>query len=143
VVASCSGCAGGEKVGDIGDGAANYVTINDIDMPSAGTYMLTIAYCLVGDRTFDLSINGGAGIAVPLTCGTSWVDPVSYTMAVSLNAGENTIQFSNDTAYAPDLSETRNVTGSAGTGCGHGGADVVINPTNSGPGKRQAAARAG
>jgi alpha-galactosidase len=103
-VLSCSGCSDGKKVGYIGDGAANYVTINGIDEASAGSYTLTFAYCLDGDRTFDISVNGGAGIAVPLT-GTSWADPAEASMTVSLDAGQNTIKFYNDSAYAPDLSQ--------------------------------------
>jgi alpha-galactosidase len=103
-VASCSGCTDGKKVGDIGDGAANYVTINNIDEPSAGTYALTFVYCLDGSRTFDISVNGGTGTAITLT-GASWSIPASHTMTVSLKAGENTIKFYNDSSYAPDLSE--------------------------------------
>jgi alpha-galactosidase len=103
-VGSCSGCADGKKVRFIGDSSANYVTINDIDVPSAGSYSLTVVYCLDGSRTFDISVNGGTGTAVALT-GASWSAPSSYTMTVSLNAGENTIKFYNDSAYAPDLSE--------------------------------------
>ncbi|HUN31115.1 MAG TPA: hypothetical protein VMU95_03775 [Trebonia sp.] len=103
-VGSCSGCADGEKVRFIGDGAANYITINNIDEPSAGSYSLTVVYCLDGSRTFDISVNGGTGTAVALT-GASWSEPASRTMTVTLNAGENTIKFYNDSAYAPDLSE--------------------------------------
>ncbi len=103
-VLSCSGCADGEKVGYIGNGAANYVTINNIDVTSAGSHTLTFAYCLDGSRTFDISVNGGAGTAVALT-GTSWTTPASHTMTVNLQAGANTIKFYNDSAYAPDLSE--------------------------------------
>jgi hypothetical protein len=103
-VDSCTGCADGEKVGFIGDGSANYVTINDVDAPSAGTYSLTITYCLDGARTFDVSVNGGSGTAVALN-GVNWNYPTVQTVAVSLKAGENSIKFYNDSAYAPDLSE--------------------------------------
>jgi alpha-galactosidase len=103
-VASCAGCANGEKVGYIGDGAANYVTINDVDVADAGTYSLTFVYCLDGSRTFDISVNGGSGTAVALT-GVNWNYPVDDTISVALKAGENTIKFYNDSAYGPDLSE--------------------------------------
>jgi len=103
-VASCSGCPDGKKVRFIGNGSANYVTINNINEPKAGTYKLTISYCLDGSRTFDVSVNGGAGTAVALT-GTSWQAPAQDTMTVSLNAGANSIRFANSTAYAPDLAE--------------------------------------
>ncbi len=103
-VAACSGCANGEKVGFIGNGAANYVTVNNISETSAGTYSLTIVYCLDGSRTFDVSVNGGTGTAVALT-GVNWQYPVTRTITVSLRAGANTIKFYNNAAYAPDLSE--------------------------------------
>jgi alpha-galactosidase len=103
-VGSCSGCADGMKVRFIGNGAANYVTINDIDEPTAGSYSLTFVYCLDGSRTFDVSVNGGTSTAVALT-GASWSVPTSHTMTVTLTAGDNTIKFYNDSAYAPDLSE--------------------------------------
>jgi hypothetical protein len=100
----CSGCPDGKKVRFIGNGSANYVTINNINEPKAGTYKLTISYCLDGSRTFDVSVNGGAGTSVALT-GTSWQAPAQDTMTVSLNAGANSIRFANSTAYAPDLAE--------------------------------------
>jgi alpha-galactosidase len=103
-VGACTGCSDGEKVRFIGDSPANYVTINGIDEASAGTYTLTIAYCLDGDRTFDVSVNGGAATAVAVT-GTNWEEPADATISVSLNAGENSITFGNPTAWAPDLSE--------------------------------------
>lgn len=57
-----------------------------------------------GDRAFDVTVDGGSASAVALT-GTSWTGPADHTMQVSLSAGENTIKFCNDTAYAPDLPE--------------------------------------
>jgi hypothetical protein len=94
------GVSDGEKVGYIGNGAANYVTINNISEPSVGTYTLTFAYCLDGSRTFDISVNGGTGTAVALT-GTSWTTPASHTMRVNLTAGANTIRFYNKLRLRP------------------------------------------
>jgi alpha-galactosidase len=103
-VASCSGCPDGRKVGFVGNGAANYVTVSNIDVPSAGSYTLTISYCLDGSRTFDVSVNGGAASAIALT-GTSWQVPAGHTATISLKAGDNSVKFYNNSAYAPDLSE--------------------------------------
>jgi hypothetical protein len=100
-IASCTACSGGQKVGYIGNGAANYVTIN-VSAATAGTRQLTITYLLNGSRSFFVSVNGGAGQQVALT-GTSFSTPANTTISVSLNAGANTIRFYNDTAYAPDL----------------------------------------
>jgi alpha-galactosidase len=101
-VASCAACSGGQKVGFIGNGAANSVTINNIDETAAGTKTLTFTYLLSGSRTFDISVNGGADIVVNLT-GSSFDTPVQDSIPVTMKAGANTIKFHNDTAFAPDL----------------------------------------
>ncbi|MEY9908329.1 alpha-galactosidase [Catenulispora sp. MAP12-49] len=101
-VASCAACSGGKKVGYIGDGAANYVTINGITEPAAGSHTLTFAYLVSGTRSFSISVNGGPDIVEQLT-GTSFATPATASVTVQLNAGSNTIKFHNDTAYAPDL----------------------------------------
>jgi hypothetical protein len=101
-LASCSACSGGQKVGFIGNGAANFVTINGVQASTAGSKTLTITYLLNGSRSFFVSVNGGTAVEVKLT-GTSFSTPVTTTITVNLNAGGNTIKFGNDTAYAPDL----------------------------------------
>ena len=101
-ISSCPACSGGNKVGYIGNGAANYVTVNGINEATAGSYTLTFAYCLSGSRTFDISVNGGPDIVENLT-GSSFSTPANASITVTLKAGANTIKFHNDTAYAPDL----------------------------------------
>jgi alpha-galactosidase len=101
-VVSCSGCATGEKVGDIGDGAANYVTINGVPASKAGSTSVTVSYLLDGSRSFSISVNGGAATTLSLT-GTSWSTPATASVSLDLNAGTNTIKFFNDSVYAPDL----------------------------------------
>ncbi|MEZ0094728.1 alpha-galactosidase [Streptacidiphilus sp. EB129] len=101
-IASCGACSGGAKVGYIGNGAANYVTVNGINEASAGSRTLTITYLLSGSRSFSVSVNGGADVRVNLT-GTSFSTPASTTIPITVQAGVNTIKFHNDTAYAPDL----------------------------------------
>ncbi|HEY0805534.1 MAG TPA: glycoside hydrolase family 27 protein [Pseudonocardiaceae bacterium] len=101
-IASCAACSGGAKVGFIGNGAANFVTINNINESTAGARSLTLSYLLSGSRSFFISVNGGPDIRVDLT-GTSFATPVDDTITVNLSAGTNTIRFHNDTAFAPDL----------------------------------------
>ncbi len=98
---SCAACSGGQKVGFIGNGAANHVTL-PVTAATAGAKTMTIQYLLSGTRAFSISVNGGAAQTVTLT-GTSWANPVTTTVTVNLAAGSNTIRFGNDTAYAPDL----------------------------------------
>src|SRR6266540_2454034 len=100
-LASCSACSGGQKVGFIGNGSTNHVTLS-VTAATSGTRQMTIAGLVNGTRTFFVSVNGGAGIQVPMT-GTSFATPITTSINVTLNAGTNTIRFYNDTAYAPDL----------------------------------------
>jgi alpha-L-fucosidase len=102
VVSSCSACSGGAKVRFIGNSASNYVIVNNINVTTAGSHQVKIAYGVNGTRTFDLSVNGGATIAVNCT-GTDFNTPATTTVTVNLNAGNNTIKFFNNSAYAPDL----------------------------------------
>ena len=101
-MAACSACSGGSKVRFIGNSASNYEIINNVNVSTAGTHQLTITYEVSGTRTFDLSVNGGATIAVDCT-GTDFNSPATTTVNVTLNAGNNTIKFFNNSAYAPDL----------------------------------------
>ena len=101
-VASCSACSGGEKVGYIGDGSANYVTVNGISESSAGGRTLTIGYLLSGSRSFYVSVNGGTAVEVTLN-GTSFSRVAYAGIPITVKAGTNTVKFYNDSAYAPDL----------------------------------------
>jgi hypothetical protein len=99
---ACTGCSSGQKVGSIGNGTANYVTVNNVTVPSAGSYELTVWGLVNGTRSFGVSVNGGTAGTVTFT-GTSWATPISRTQTVPLKAGANSIRFFNNTAYAPDL----------------------------------------
>jgi hypothetical protein len=100
-IANCSACSGGQKVGFIGNGAANFVTLN-VTPSAAGSRTLSIVYTLNGSRSFFVSVNGGAAVEVPLT-GTSFATPATKTITVNMNAGPNSVKFFNNTAFAPDL----------------------------------------
>jgi hypothetical protein len=105
VVQTCPGswgysCLDGSYVGWIGNGAT--VAINNVMAATAGTYQMTIYAMVSGTRSFDVSVNGGATTEVSVT-GTSFSIPSTSGIQVQLNAGSNTILFSNPTAWAPDL----------------------------------------
>jgi len=102
VVASCAACSGGSAVGYIGNGAANSVTLT-VNASASGNRSLTVYGLVSGTRSFSVSVNGGAAQVVSMT-GTSWTAPFAASpITVALNAGNNTIRFYNDSAYAPDL----------------------------------------
>jgi aqualysin 1 len=102
VVRTCAACSGGRKVGFIGNGAANFVTVTNVNVRSAGSYILTVHYLLSGTRTFFVSVNGGPAVPLRLT-GTSWSTVATGGLQVNLRAGANTVRFSNPSAFAPDL----------------------------------------
>jgi hypothetical protein len=99
---ACSACSGGQKVGSIGNGTANFVTLNNVTVPAAGSYELTIQGLVSGTRAFSVSVNGGPATTVSFT-GSSWSTPITRTATVTLNSGANNIRFFNNTAFAPDL----------------------------------------
>lgn len=92
----------GNDVGYIGNSSANYATINNIKVDTAGTYHLLIYSSVSGTRSYNVSVNGGSSTSVSVT-GGSYVVPTVVGLDVSLNAGNNTIEFSNSNAWAPDL----------------------------------------
>ncbi|HZR27273.1 MAG TPA: hypothetical protein VFA71_00725 [Terriglobales bacterium] len=103
VTATCSGCSGGQKVRFIGSNASNFLVINNISVPTAGTYTMVIFPVVSGTRTLFYSVNGGTGSSVSAT-GSSWgATAPGITVHVALNAGSNTVKFYNNTAFGPDM----------------------------------------
>ena len=102
VVASCSGCGGGEKVGYLGNGSANTVTFPQVDVAWTGAHTLVVHAASADPRSFSVSVNGGPSVTVPVQS-TSWSVPTTATITVPLERGINSIAFGNAEAYAPDL----------------------------------------
>lgn len=103
-VVSCSTCSGGNKVGNVGNNAGT-LQFNSVNGASAGNYTLTIYY-INGDtaaRNATISVNGGAGSNISFPSTGSWTSLGSLQTTISLNAGSNTIKFSNASGWAPDF----------------------------------------
>ena len=105
LVHGCSGCADGKDVGYIGEGGT--LTFANVSEPTAGAYTMTIAY-VDGDsagngRTVDITVNGGATTTFTASANGSWSTPQATTVTIELNAGTNTIEFSNPGGWAPDI----------------------------------------
>ena len=103
-VSSCSGCSGSAKVGFVGNGAT--LQFNNVNVTTAGTYVLTVAY-VDGDagRTAQVSINGGTTTTLNFS-GTNdsyWNSVQHLSVPVILNAGNNTVLLSNPSGWAPDF----------------------------------------
>ncbi len=107
VVAACSPCSNGQKVGYVGNNAGT-LQFNSISAPSAGSYTVTI-YFVNGDsgvRTAQMSVNGGSAVTLSFPVTGGWTTVSTVTQTVTLNVGSsNTIKFSNTTAgsWAPDF----------------------------------------
>ena len=107
VVQSCSTCYGGNKVGFVGEGGT--LTFNDVHAATAGNYDLTIVYCdgsaAAGSpgRPGTVSVDGGAAQTLQFPATGSYTTVGTMTIAVPLNAGDNTIEFGDPSAYTPDF----------------------------------------
>jgi len=105
VTASCNSCLGGEKAGYVGDGGT--LTFSSVDVPASGNYAVQIDY-LDGTsgttgRSATITVNGSVSQTLTFTPTGSFSNPGSVTVSLPLNAGENTIEFSDASAYAPDF----------------------------------------
>jgi hypothetical protein len=102
-IASCSGCSGGEKVGDLG--GTGTLTFNNVTVAVAGTYLMQLAY-VDGDssRTAVVTVDGRS-FELPLsgTNDNNWDVAQTVTVPVQLNTGVNTIEFGNPTDYVSDI----------------------------------------
>jgi hypothetical protein len=96
----CKFCSGASKAGNLG--GSGTVTFTNIAVPRDATYQLEIAYMTSGPRSFFMSVNADVATELPLN-GSSFDHSATTVVRVKLHAGENTIEFSNASGYAPDL----------------------------------------
>ncbi|WUJ68438.1 fibronectin type III domain-containing protein [Kribbella soli] len=103
-VSGCSLCSGGSKIGNIGYGST--VTLNNITVPTSGTYLVKIAYT-DGDtsRQSMLTVNGAdtywanySGLG-----DNDWGTPQVTYLPMKLTAGANSIKVSNPNGYIADI----------------------------------------
>ncbi|MEY9929698.1 alpha-galactosidase [Catenulispora sp. GP43] len=103
-IQGCPQCSGGAKVGYVGNGGL--LQFNNVNVATAGTYNLTIAYCdgSAAGRSATISVNGttAATLAFTPTPG-NWYSPLTTKVSLNLRAGDNTIILSNPTGWAPDF----------------------------------------
>jgi alpha-galactosidase len=109
IVQSCTSCSGGKNVGYVGKGGT--LQINNVNVSITGSHKLVVSY-IDGDtstygvgtyRTADISINGGPSFAVNFPATGDWNEVVTMNISLNLKAGNNTITFSNGSAYTPDF----------------------------------------
>jgi len=97
----CSFCSSGGRAGYLG-GEGNTVTFTNVIVPRGGLYAMEVDYLTIGPRSFHVAVNGEQRMTLNLN-GSSFESPAYVVVSVFLQAGTNTIQFTNPTANAPDL----------------------------------------
>jgi chitodextrinase len=103
VVQACSACLDGNKVGYIGDGAT--LTFPKVTAAQAGSHTLTIYYVDAdAGRSGTLTVNGtSTTVTFHGTNDSNWNFVQSLTVTVNLNAGNNTVEFSNPSGWSADI----------------------------------------
>jgi hypothetical protein len=86
-------------------GSGGTLTFNGVSVPSDGTYNVTIAYCdgSTDGRQADISVDGGPAQLLSFTPTGDFNTVGTMTLQLHLTAGDNTIEFGNPAAYAPDF----------------------------------------
>ncbi|MFJ8141390.1 CBM35 domain-containing protein [Streptomyces sp. NPDC096013] len=100
-VTNCAHCSGGKKLSYLGNGGT--ATFTNVSEPAAGSYTMSVSFLSVGQaRSAVVTVNGvKQTVSFPETPDYNTV--VTKDVTVQLKAGNNTIQFSNPTAGAPNL----------------------------------------
>jgi hypothetical protein len=102
-VGGCSGCSGGQKVGNVGGSGS--LTINGVTAPKAGTYVMTVGYVDAdSSRTAVVTVNGKSfNLPFAGSNNNDWDTAQTVTISVPLNAGTNTVQFGNANDSVADI----------------------------------------
>jgi hypothetical protein len=116
VRSSNAAASGGSYVGYVGLGSANTLRFNNVSTAAAGRYRLVVTYANgelgdgasnynsnIVDRYADVSVNGAAATRTYFRNTLGWSNFRTTVIDVDLQAGSNTITFSNSSAYAPDI----------------------------------------
>ncbi|RDV43372.1 hypothetical protein DOE76_17930 [Leifsonia sp. ku-ls] len=98
VVASCSGCSGGSKVGYLGNGAT--LTVNGV---TGGFSSFRIAYASAVVRNATVKVDGGTSITVTFPATADWNTVGTVTVTLALPSGSHTITIANPSDWAPDI----------------------------------------
>jgi hypothetical protein len=110
-VLDCSGCSGGQRVSYLGMRVKNRtkidgtLQINHVSKSTTGSYGLTIYYTngASSSRSGYMSVNGGPATVFDGSPTGSFSTVGTLNVVVSLNAGNNTIEFYNPQDKAPDI----------------------------------------
>ncbi|MET7747074.1 carbohydrate-binding protein [Micromonospora sp. NPDC005367] len=100
-VASCDGCSGGQKVGNLYLGGK--VQINGVTVKRAGIYTINVAYVSGDARSVTVYSNDGNGTSLKFPSTGDWGTVETVSVQLALKAGTNTVTFDSADWYAPDI----------------------------------------
>jgi alpha-galactosidase len=102
---TCNPCSGGKDVGNIGGPGAGVLQFNGVEVKASATYQMTIRYANGSPGTLkaDMYVNDIRSTVVTFPPTGGWVTLGTVVVPINLNAGKNTIRFSNADGYAADL----------------------------------------
>jgi hypothetical protein len=111
---SNSDAPGGTQVGYVGQGSANYLQFNNVNVPTAGLYRMIVQYAndevysgSMGGAVYrfaQVSVNGASPATTYFDNTFSYNTFLAQEIDVQLNAGNNTVRFSNSTTSpGPDI----------------------------------------
>lgn len=95
-------CSGGAKVGYLGNNEENYIEFRQIWSNAKTHFKLTLWYACGEERSVKMTVNDRDTMLTGLSSG-SFTSIDSVVVPVTLNAGLNTIRFSNASSYLPDI----------------------------------------
>jgi len=105
----------GKYVGELGAGAENSLKFNKINVEQSGAYKMVVHYANaeresghmynvdIVDRAAQISVNGTAEQEIYFRNTFSWDNYRTTVVDLQLEEGDNTILFSNDNSYAPNI----------------------------------------
>lgn len=100
-VADSSISSGGQKVTDLYQNSS--LKFTDVTVPAAGTYLIRISYISGDPRPVYMQVNQGPDEMIDLPKTSSWNTIGTYDVEAVLQAGLNTITFSDHNGYSPDM----------------------------------------
>jgi hypothetical protein len=101
---ACKPCSGGKNVGNIGGPGAGILQFNNIQVKHSRTYNLVIQFANGSPEPLSATMcanSESTTVKFPPTGG--WTNLASVSVPIRLNAGKNTINFSNNSGYVADL----------------------------------------
>lgn len=101
--ARSTNATGGRAVNYIGNGSGNKVILDELYAATSGPETLTLRYASAESRNITYRVNQGPPVTLTLPATASWTTFGTAAFTAPLNVGNNTIEFWNDTGWAPDL----------------------------------------